>query len=608
MSEEGVEGKHFEHLAEYQLATCKECRYGVWPTQVEGHLHEQHKIPHKEAQSVGEAIRRWPGLIQYPSELVLPEQVIPYIPQLPLYPDGLLCRIDPARCRYIARSTESMRRHWREAHGWSAGKKRGRPSRTKEKSVQAQVQEGCKHVHCQRFFSSRHGSQFFEVHPPTQGQQDAPGAVPVDGDAAWAQVGEQMAKAWENIEKRAQNTIQDGERDEVNPWLERTQWLPYLVGMERPDLLACVEEPVTDADPRKDEEAEPVEAAIWAAMDGLARFSQASVIDRIGVFVRLEAIRTEKHQTRFQPLQPYMDKDAIVKHVRPWQQMLVFFARTQKEHTWKSPQYRFTRRQQEAWEALVEQAERGVEGDAADEEDVEEEMGDIDEEMMEEDEAMEEGEAGEEQDQAERPECVQPEKLTSIQKACLEFCIALLNQSITRKEYDSPLVCALAVLGVKEDGWKGPEQYPPILSAVIKVARFMVVQQALELSQPFDEDEFDDDNAYESDSSRPPQRRPKGCLQFVQEMMDRFMVRGSHGPMQWMLDLRTYGLKIHYNTTSRGHVEWTGGDELLYKGLQFNIAQFRGMVHGLATESRRLLMEELMFGNNKAAEPVPSVP
>jgi hypothetical protein len=30
-------------------------------------------------------------------------------------------------------------------------------------------------------------------------------------------------------------------------------------------------------------------------MDGLVRFSQASVIDRIGVFVRLEAIRTEKH-------------------------------------------------------------------------------------------------------------------------------------------------------------------------------------------------------------------------------------------------------------------------------------------------------------------------
>jgi hypothetical protein len=89
--------------------------------------------------------------------------------------------------------------------------------------------------------------------------------------------------------------------------------------------------------------------------------------------------------------------------------------------------------------------------------------------------------------------------------------------------------------------------------------------------------------------------------------MDKFMVRGSYSPMQWMLDLRTYGLKIHYNTTSRGHVEWTGGDKLLYKGLQFNIAQFRSMVHGLESESRQLLIEELLFGN-QVAEPVPSVP
>jgi hypothetical protein len=38
------------------------------------------------------------------------------------------------------------------------------------------------------------------------------------------------------------------------------------------------------------------------------------------------------------------------------------------------------------------------------------------------------------------------------------------------------------------------------------------------------------------------------------------------------------------------------------------MAQFRGIVHGLATESRRLLMEELMFGSSKASEPIPSVP
>jgi hypothetical protein len=100
------------------------------------------------------------------------------------------------------------------------------------------------------------------------------------------------------------------------------------------------------------------------------------------------------------------------------------------------------------------------------------------------------------------------------------------------------LVCALAVLGVKEDGWKGPEQYPPILSAVIKIARFMLVQQGLELSgaeladSQDGSDKFDDDSAYDS---APSLRRPKGCLQLVKQIMDRFMVRGSHGPMQWML-------------------------------------------------------------------------
>jgi hypothetical protein len=141
----------------------------------------------------------------------------------------------------------------------------------------------------------------------------------------------------------------------------------------------------------------------------------------------------------------------------------------------------------------------------------------------------------------------------------------------------------------------------------------MVVQQGLELSGTALADPEDSgeetvnfhDSAYESGPS--PCRRPRRCLQFVKHMTDRFMVRGSHGPMQWMLDLRTYRLKIHYNTTSRGHVEWTG-DELLYKDLHFSMAQFRGIVHGLASESRRLLTEELLFSRSEASEPVPPVP
>jgi hypothetical protein len=101
-----------------------------------------------------------------------------------------------------------MKQHWHDDHqGWSAGKKRGRPSRVKEKRLQTQIERGYTRVYCQRLFSSRHGSQYFQVHAPNEGLRESPGTVSIDGEAAWAQMGEEMAKAWENIEKRARNTI-----------------------------------------------------------------------------------------------------------------------------------------------------------------------------------------------------------------------------------------------------------------------------------------------------------------------------------------------------------------------------------------------------------------
>jgi hypothetical protein len=75
------------------------------------------------------------------------------------------------------------------------------------------------------------------------------------------------------------------------------------------------------------------------------------------------------------------------------------------------------------------------------------------------------------------------------------------------------------------------------------------------------------------------------------------MIRDSHEPMQWMLDLRTYEMKVHFNTTAEGHIDWRG-DTVLYKKIQFSMTDFRGMMHGLMTETRRLLQEKLMLTPN----------
>lgn len=41
----------------------------------------------------------------------------------------------------------------------------------------------------------------------------------------------------------------------------------------------------------------------------------------------------------------YIDAASIQKHAEPWQQVLVFFARTQAPNDWTTPEYEFTPRQ-----------------------------------------------------------------------------------------------------------------------------------------------------------------------------------------------------------------------------------------------------------------------
>jgi Orsellinic acid/F9775 biosynthesis cluster protein D len=593
--------EYFHHLVEYQLAVCKECQYAVWPEQIAGHLHgKHHKIPRKQANKIAEEVCSWFGLIPFASELEVPNMIDQPIPQLPLYEDGLMCQSEPEKCSYICRDKKTLKHHLRKSHQYSVALGPGGSGTKRKQMIESRFENVVKHVHCQRFFPKYHGSQYFEVRTPKEVQNDQARAVA--REELWDQVHDRALKRWAEVEKRSRETIQEGQKKEANPWLERTGWSKYLKQLNRNELLECIREPKSDPDEK--EEKEVVERVIWQAMGEIARISQASIINRVGVFVRKEAIRTEQNQTKYQPLQAYQHEEEIEDHVRSWRQVLMFFVRTQKEHDWESPKYRFTNAQQQAWNRLIEKAKQVSDEEKESSNDEEEEEDEQEEEEDMEDDSESEAEI-DETDQA------RPKPLTGIQKACLDFCIELLNQTVTQREYDSALVCALAILGVHEDGWKGPDRYPPILSSIIKIARFMVVQKALEIAG---NDEFNNDVPYdfglEDQAPMPARRRgQEGCLQLVTRMMDAFMVRGSHSPMQWMLDLRTYGLKIHYNTTATGHIGWQGHDEILYKNVQFNMSQFRSMVHGLVEQCRQMIEEELLFcGKKYPGEQMPKVP
>jgi hypothetical protein len=208
-----------------------------------------------------------------------------------------------------------------------------------------------------------------------------------------------------------------------------------------------------------------------------------------------------------------MDEASVQKHVQPWQQVLAFIARTQaaqqagqerdgggggREWLGRLPVYGMTPRQRQKWQVLWQLAMppapaerpaaaantrarvRVVHTFAG--------AGQILEDVWDASpspspspgtSASVVGVEVEEEEEEEADAAVDAEveawQMPAIEQACLEFCVELLNQRHRTHEYESALVCAMAVQGWGEARWRDPDSYPPILSRVIKVARFMVV-------------------------------------------------------------------------------------------------------------------------------------
>ena len=80
------------------------------------------------------------------------------------------------------------------------------------------------------------------------------------------------------------------------------------------------------------------------------------------------------------------------------------------------------------------------------------------------------------------------------------------------------------------------------------------------------------------------------------------MVHGTASPIAWMLELRRFRLKIHYNNTTPGYMAWEGEDRIQYKDIQFTIQDFRGFVYRLVDKAHQILFHDLLL-----VEPV-SVP
>ncbi|KAJ5563151.1 hypothetical protein N7461_001912 [Penicillium sp. DV-2018c] len=351
-------------------------------------------------------------------------------------------------------------------------------------------------------------------------------------------------------------------------------------------------------------------------MAAVARMSQKLCADaRVGRNILVDAARVERNKTPAQPLRAIMDENAIAQHCVAWQQVLMFFARTQVPHHWRSPRYSFTPQQRAAWEKLWHEAQEVARSD---------ELGSPARTASPVPSLASENASCE----VEHASCDTEWKLSPIDTACLDFCMELLNQRSRAADYESALVCAVAVLGRGETGWRDANSYSPILSRIIKVARFMLVHKAMRLASEGVEiikilpecgmagtgvgksasysDAFQSTGAGQTTWIQSSQSSRTGSFRnWVSGMVNKFMVRGTHSPIQWMLDRRLYGMTTCLNSTVPEHVTWMDFDRLCYKELTFTMRDFKSFVHQVVSDTRKVLLVDLMLTDMTEVPEIP---
>ena len=506
--------QYFIHSTDLRVIICKQCQHGVWPTEVSGHLKgPQHRVKRAKAKVIQDQVQAW-DVIKHPSQFERIGHREQPVEGLPIHADGLRCR-QPA-CGDIYREETSMKKHFGVEHPGARGK-RGKGS-NKAKGTGEELWE--EKVACQQLFKRLKGSNYFSV---KMRAEDLP-----PSEDAIAQDARLVREARQRARERRDIVEENEAGTEVTPWLERVGWPRYLKGIGRKELLALIAPP--------DEESEPLVSTIWKAMDELVKHCQHTVVTKAGYYMRMEVVRTEKAQTKYRPLQRYMDRDSVTQHALPWKQMVAMFVRTRGREQ-EEPRYKFNKREEEELSRMVRRArglakKQGRQRSASSNSSGGESAGT----------SSSGGSGGSSSDVSvsNNEPGERSIRVSGLLQACLRFCIALLARKAMGDEYGLPLICAMAVLGVKGDKWATPENYPPVMSRIIKVAKFMLIQLMWQ----------DVEENWEALGLNEPD-----VLTPTIKFMDEFMIRGSRAPMQWILDTRAYGRKIHYSTTAAGHVD-----------------------------------------------------
>jgi len=548
--------EQFIHLPEFRFIVCSKCQYAVLPDEIDSHFKKTpvHGLNAASRRRIQERVARIDGLIRNKAELTrvgftYPSSTSPPIRELgEAKVDGLRCTFDGQdgkQCIYVSRHEQSIREHCRDIHQWVNPDKKGRPRREKRgKDVPWQDQ-----VHCQRFLVQGLHSGYFEV-----GRQD--NRVP-STQTPEEKVQAMIQKRMDNIKEKERKTIEITDKaQQPNSWLRKVRWEHHLQGKD-PDRLRTLIRPV---DVEEEAVLAVIESSFFRIIDACHQHATPEVIGEPA----LCAVNSVEYEKKVEdPFYMIMKDDTDRRYRTVWMQILSFIVRSEKE--WEQddrPGYRLTMQQRKSFDRLMHRAEE-----------------------------FKETEVGDDMDEAAR------KQMRGLDNDCLEFCIRLLNHQLPGDAYENAIISGLSILGIKDGGgWLEATEYTTNYSAIVKLARALVIEHAyqtrckqIESVQAMDYDEEQMNRAIECCTSH---------YELVRKMVNRFMglegARREPSPMDWIVSKRSYGMAIRFTTTADARVTWTG-TRVIYRKIEFDMTQLQIMVHTAVANARMILMRDLMM-------------
>jgi hypothetical protein len=538
----------FIFYPEYRILVCKSCAYAVAPPHLAAHITTKHAHyicskdglhrATKTAATIASRLKDEYNLLDPTTDIIpRPLPTKPPFPSLKLY-RGYQC----TRCDFIRTKTKTALREMNTHFNVHrlVPRKRGQPLKLAD-TPEEDRRPMFKDIYCQRFFVRGAQAKYFAVNVPSEGQTLVKTRRRGHADLYRALINEQLTVGGHEQEARAEIYSSQVTETEVSPWLEMTRWPRYFHGLNMADVapLAYAANPIT----------EPALVLLGESFDRLIERAYQSICeDKISVFDQAQinsfiAGRSSKHDRM---LMVKLRKSTFRAYKSIWKRLLCFVYRTSLPTQSIRLLHRLTNAQLFHLDRILRLAEDLSslqclsESDASATEGVEEIVRDLD-------------------------------------KACLLFYVALLDHTLQGDHFESVVLSFLAVIGIDEspDGvFRGPLSYSPDLSKFVKMAQMLVVQRSVVAAE-------------EGEVEHPSY--------MLDEMRDRFMVRGSRTAFDWACRLRSYAKKVVSNTTSLGHIAWSeDGSSVTYKDTGFSMDALRNFI-AVQVEKAQQELEDLLL-------------